>query len=567
MRIWRRLFACAALALMLCGGRGEAQETRLKHRWVWCMHNLQVESNVAVVQKLMQRAKAAGYNGIVLSDYKFNVLEQVPQHYFKNMAAVQKTAQELGLELIPCVFPIGYANGLLAHDPNLAEGLPVRDASFVVQNGAADIVSQAEIKNGNFETVNGDAMAGWDFQDGAGKYSFPDTTVTHGGKQSLRFEEIGKGDPQNGHGRIMQAVTLHPFRQYRFSVWIKTQGFDRPNETRALGLTPGGRVLNYDKWSLQPTQDWKQYQTVFNTLDDGKISLYLGSWGGGAGKIWFDDAKLEEVGLLNVLRRSGCPLTVRSEDSTLYTEGKDYAPVADERLGNVPFPGNYEFTHTPPQIRLLPGSRMKEGQTLRVSFYHSLNIYNDETCSCISDPKIYALLQDQLTRVNNLLHPTGYFMSHDEFRVANWCEDCGKRHLTPGQMLADNARRCIGMIRAANPKADIYVWNDMFDPFHNAVDKYYLVNGTWAGAWEGLAKEVTIVNWNSGKQKESMAFFAKRGHPQILAGYYDGPPQAIRAWLDNAKEVPNITGVMYTTWENRYDDLEAFAKAAWGGGK
>jgi hypothetical protein len=26
----------------------------------------------------------------------------------------------------------------------------------------------------------------------------------------------------------------------------------------------------------------------------------------------------------------------------------------------------------------------------------------------------------------------------------------------------------------------------------------------------------------------------------------------------------NVVGVMYTTWQNRYDDLEAFAKAAWG---
>jgi hypothetical protein len=29
----------------------------------------------------------------------------------------------------------------------------------------------------------------------------------------------------------------------------------------------------------------------------------------------------------------------------------------------------------------------------------------------------------------------------------------------------------------------------------------------------------------------------------------------------------NVTGVMYTTWQDNYGELEAFAKAAWGAGK
>jgi hypothetical protein len=29
------------------------------------------------------------------------------------------------MEVIPCIAPIGYSNGLLMHDTNLAEGLPV----------------------------------------------------------------------------------------------------------------------------------------------------------------------------------------------------------------------------------------------------------------------------------------------------------------------------------------------------------------------------------------------------------------------------------------------------------
>ncbi len=71
----------------------------------------------------------------------------------------------------------------------------------------------------------------------------------------------------------------------------------------------------------------------------------------------------------------------------------------------------------------------------------------------------------------------------------------------------------------------------MFDPSHNAVKDFYLVNGDLAGSWEGLPQDMIIVNWNSGKPAQSLPFFADRGHVQVLAGYYDGPPESIRDWL------------------------------------
>ena len=49
----------------------------------------------------------------------------------------------------------------------------------------------------------------------------------------------------------------------------------------------------------------------------------------------------------------------------------------------------------------------------------------------------------------------------------------------------------------------------------------------------------------------------------VAAGYYDGSPaENARGWLDAAKNTPGFLGIMYTTWENRYDDLERFAEAA-----
>ena len=69
---------------------------------------------------------------------------------------------------------------------------------------------------------------------------------------------------------------------------------------------------------------------LFNSLNYDQVSPYAGLWGGKAGKVWLDDWSIEEVGPVNVLRRPGTPVTVRSENGAVtYTEGKDYAPLQD----------------------------------------------------------------------------------------------------------------------------------------------------------------------------------------------------------------------------------------------
>jgi hypothetical protein len=35
---------------------------------------------------------------------------------------------------------------------------------------------------------------------------------------------------------------------------------------------------------------------------------------------------------------------------------------------------------------------------------------------------------------------------------------------------------------------------------------------------------------------------------------------AISGWLRDGRQVDGVAGVMYTTWQHRYNDLEAFAR-------
>ena len=104
----------------------------------------------------------------------------------------------------------------------------------------------------------------------------------------------------------------------------------------------------------------------------------------------------------------------------------------------------------------------------------------------------------------------------------------------------------------------------MFDPNHNAVKDYYLVNGTLAGSWEGLDRSVVIANWNAGKARASLDFFAGRGHPRVLADYYYGDDN-LATWDAVAKGVPAVLGFMDSTWRNRYNDLERYGKPLAGG--
>src|SRR5262249_26788478 len=146
------------LVLLLAGLAGAvpavpaAEPPRYAQRWVYASYNLQVEKNADQLIALIARAAKSGYNGVVLADYKFHVLDRVPDWYFKNLARVKQAADAAGIEIIPCVFPVGYSSGLLAHDPNLAEGLPVKDAPFVVRGREAVLVPDpaARLVNGDF---------------------------------------------------------------------------------------------------------------------------------------------------------------------------------------------------------------------------------------------------------------------------------------------------------------------------------------------------------------------------------------------------------------------------------
>ncbi|MEX2216375.1 MAG: hypothetical protein WD768_19845 [Phycisphaeraceae bacterium] len=556
------IFACFAFCISPSARAADAPEL-----WVYSGVNFQVNDSVDKLIALLERAKKAGYNAAVITDYKFGRIDDRPQHYYTNMKRTRDAAQRIGIELIPCVMPIGYSGAILQNDPNLAAGLPVKDCAFVVRDGKATPADMTNLlPGGAFETAQKNKPADWDWIDAFGKLSSLDTNVKHSGKSSLHMSNF-RAESEHGNGRVVRNLTLKPWHQYRLSLWVKTKDMENISEFKAALLTDAGRSLNHASFNTKRTQDWTQHTIAFNSLEHETARLYLGIWGGSKGELWIDDVTLTIAGGVNLLRREGCPLKVTNRDGSItYEEGRDFEKWQDAKLGRVPYAGEFDDDHAAPPLVLTKNSRIKDGDELRVSFYHTVIVHDGQvSCALIADD-LFKHLHRQIELIDKHFAPRRYFMQHDEFRVGGFDAQEQAAGKTSGQLMAMNAQRCVKVIREVNPKAGIVVWSDMFDPHHNARANYYLVANTLEGAWEGLDKNVGIVNWNGGKKADSLKFFADRGHEQFIAGYYDTGDVAghTQGWMKATANVSGVKGYMYTTWQQNYTGLEKFAETVRG---
>jgi hypothetical protein len=503
------------------------------------------------IRSIVRTASEHGLNGMVLSG-GLDRLDRQPDHYFRRLEAVRAFCLQHKIEIIPIIFSAGYGGSVLSHDRNLAAGLPVRDALYIVRGREARLTPDPPVRlvNGGFEQHKGHRVTGFRFHDKPGEVSFVDTQVAHEGKASLRVE-TARTDV-HGHGRVMQEITVRPRRCYRVSFWVKTEGLVPERAFRVLVLA-GKRSLAPWAPRVPATTDWRKVSFGFNSLDYKQVRLYVGCWGARGGRFWVDDLRIEEAGLLNVLRRPGTPVTVRGEaNDTVYEEGRDYAAIADPKL-------TFRFERESLPIRLLPGGRVSDGERLRVSYYHGISINRGQVSVCMSEPKLYDIWRAQARLIHQHLAPARYLLSMDEVRAGGSCQACQARGLSMAEILGDCITRQVQMLREVNPRAEVWCWSDMLDPNHNAHGDYYLVEGDFSGSWRHVPKDLGIVCWYFSKRQEGLAFFSKQGFRTLAGAYYDGDTlDNPKGWLEALDATPRAAGIMYTTWRNRYDLLGPF---------
>ncbi len=523
-------------------------------RWVYVSRGLGRDEDMSQIIEIVKTSSEHGLNGMVLSAGLDRISLKSPDR-LRRLQEVKRVCQENNVEIIPIIFSAGYGGSILSHNRNLAAGLPVQDALFVVDGNEAHLVADplVEVVNGGFEEFTDNHFKGYRFHDKPGQISFVDQETVKEGRTSLRFEHFGEVDPEHGHARVMQEVAVHPRRYYRVTCWVKTDGLQ--GKFRIQILTENSRALAPYDPGIPDTTDWRKVTMAFNSLEYDHVKIYAGAWGGKAGRFWLDDLRIEEMGLVNVLRRPGTPLTVASEGGEIiYQEGKDYERIEDAKLN--PSRG---ADHDPPPIRILSDSRIKDGQRLRVSFYHSVAVNRGQVTVCMSEPEVYDIWRKEAKLLHEQLQPQKYFLGMDEIRAGGSCAACKSRDMSMAEILGDCITKQVEILRENNPKAEIYIWSDMLDTNHNARGGYYLVEGDFSGSWEHVPEDLIIACWYHKKRKESLKFFSDLGFQTLAGAYYDGDTlDNPRDWLESLDQTPGARGIMYTTWQRKYALLGDF---------
>ncbi|MGB6690568.1 MAG: hypothetical protein WBE76_22250 [Terracidiphilus sp.] len=521
-------------------------------RWVYVSRSFNSDQHVEDVREIARTASEHGLTAIVLSG--MDRISRGSPEYLERLRKVKIIADQYRLEIIPSGFNTGYGGAILEHNKNLAEGMLVKDALFVAQDGEARFVADlpTRLQNGGFEQFEGDRFTAFEKQDEPGRKTFVDTDVSHSGKASVRIENFG--DTKAGIARVAQEARVTPYRCYRVSAWVKTEDAAPDSLFSIKSFTPDGRDLSpFEPPAPAPTSGWRHVTTAFNSWYADRVELNFGVFEGVKGKVWVDDVEIEEVGLMNLVRRKGTPLTVREEATgTVYEEGRDFAPVSDPNL-------DFQWTHEMPSIHLTSASRIRNGARLRVSYYHGTTIYNDQVSACPSEAQTHEIWKEQFPLIEKYLAPKRYFLSVDEVRLFNRCEACRSRHMEASAILGEMTQWLYNEVRAVNPKAEVFVWSDMFDPNHNSVRQYYFVDGSLENTWKYLPKDMGIVAWYFEKRRESLDFFSSRGFRTVAGAYYDGDDLGNpEGWLEAMDTTPNAAGIMYTTWSSKYALLAPF---------
>ena len=588
------LFAVAVLGAQLLVGKrvGHVQTAQAQAGVPRHILKLQInlrERDPADFTPLLDRAKTAGYDAVLFIDGKLNNYDHFDwaEVYTSHLRALREQIRSRGMQMIVATAPIGYCDPVLATDPNLANAYPLRDVLLVAHNGKLVPTENAAITNGSFERSKNGMLDGWDQKDPG---AVVDTAAVHDGAASLRLS--AQGGPTMA-ARAFTTVAVKPFHQYRVRFWAKLSKLDAnsarlfvldPNSGRNRDLTtqylsvPGlagsntgaadKAVRSYFPFARNRTLDWAEMEIAFNSLELDKVRIGFGVDTSTAGAMWIDNVRMESTPMLNLLRRNTLTTTLKNADGSTAVEGRDVAGIADPLIGKAGFDGLFDTYHDAPVPILPAGSRIPEGATVRLSGWHAMVTASGQTGCSWHDPAVVAQLDRTVRRIQADIAPDGFMLDIDEVRTGGW-EPTDASFPTVGAAFAAMVQREIRSVQQIAPGRPVYMWNDMVDPQANAKPKgYYQVREPLTGSWIGLPKELVIINWTAGGSPvgpASMKHFAKLGVRQIAAGFYDHPvADNRRGWQRAAKGVANIVGTMYTTWQNDYTELEAFATTWWG---
>ena len=582
-----------------------------ERRWVFALTDLTRERgspNLGLLDllELMDKMREISprYNGLVLHDTWIGAIPEQEQQYRDNLERIRDVAADPDrpkIEIIPVCIPS--SGSLLSAFPNLAEGIPVRDSEFTIEESDDGLIAVIKDKGNHVQNGKLEPPADeWTWDRG------PDSPVrllgAPGSSGTLEFEAVAADSIEVF---AKQLITLKLWHQYEFSFHARSSKLfkhlwkdnDDNNKNQFFYNLDGSPFQDRDKkkpltrieFAPRKACEWEEFRIVFNTLEyeNVDVGFYFElnrpaedeGW-----KVQVRDVSVREVGGFNLLRREGCPLTVVGADDTSYKEPREQFQGHFKEWTDPMIVGGFDYrthdeenppdeknpAHLPPPIRLIEGSGIENAaQPLKVSYYHGFPMGASGTnmdC-CMYHEDTYQRYQQEVVLTQQLLGAKTWIMNHDEFRVVGHCKLCRAivQDRRPARRLLEyNITRCTQKIQMTVPDAEIFTMNDMFDPYHNALkpeNKYSYfphVNGSLEDAFEDIPSGVKIYNWNQHETKLSLEKFESR--QQVWAGYYDNDHEfekRTREHLNYARQ-SGVIGVTYATYENRYCQLVRFAE-------
>lgn len=157
------------------------------------------------------------------------------------------------------------------------------------------------------------------------------------------------------------------------------------------------------------------------------------------GTFRIDDVQIKPASFLNVVRRGDTAVKVTlAGDGSLFREGKDYSPIVDPKCGNVRWKGDFSDRHEGPAVKILPGSRIREGDWVNVDYYHAAMVLKG-VCICLNSPKLKPLIERQIRWFQEAIRPEGMLIGIDEQRSYGYDPACVKSGIDAGTALRSAA--------------------------------------------------------------------------------------------------------------------------------
>jgi alpha-L-arabinofuranosidase len=162
----------------------------------------------------------------------------------------------------------------------------------MVSSGAGENL----LSNAGFSDAAGDKPEAWKTHTWSGTGEFGYAPQGRKGTPCVTIESSEGGDLS-----WKTSVALEEKGIYRLSGWIRTEDLDAGTSAGALlNIHELQRAAKTD--AVAGTRDWTRVEKVFRTSEAATVSVnaLFGGWGKAKGKAWFDDIRLEKIGVVDL---------------------------------------------------------------------------------------------------------------------------------------------------------------------------------------------------------------------------------------------------------------------------